>query len=69
LTAIGIVVGIIAAQLAGRLLEDVLFQTTASDAAAILAAAGALVFVAAIACAFPAWRAARVEPLEGLRQG
>jgi predicted permease len=67
LTVIGIVVGIIAAQLAGGLLEDVLFQTTATDAAAILAAAGALVFVAAIACGFPAWRASRVQPLEGLR--
>jgi putative ABC transport system permease protein len=67
LTAIGIVVGIIAAQLAGRLLEDVLFQTSTTDPGALVPAAALLVLVAAVACAFPAWRAARVEPLEGLR--
>jgi putative ABC transport system permease protein len=68
LTAIGIIVGIVAAQLAGRLLQNVLFQTRTSDPAALIAAAGALLAAAVIACAFPAWRAARVEPLEGLRQ-
>jgi putative ABC transport system permease protein len=68
LTAIGIIVGIVAAQLAGRLLQNVLFQTRASDPAALIAAACALLAAAVIACAFPAWRAARVEPLEGLRQ-
>jgi putative ABC transport system permease protein len=67
LTAIGIIVGIVAAQLAGRLLQNVLFQTRTSDPAALIAAAGGLLAAAAIACAFPAWRAARVEPLEGLR--
>jgi putative ABC transport system permease protein len=67
LTAVGITVGIVAAQLAGTLLQDVLFQTPTSDPAALTAAAGVLLLAATIACAFPAWRAARVEPVEGLR--
>jgi predicted permease len=67
LAAAGIVVGLVAAQLAGSLLEDVLFQTRTSDPAAIMAAGGLLFLAAAVACAAPAWRAARVEPLEGLR--
>ena len=63
----GIVLGLAAAQLAGGLLQDVLFQTRTSDPAAIIAAGGLLLFAAAIACAAPAWRASRVEPLEGLK--
>src|SRR6185312_1218041 len=55
LTAIGIAVGIVVAQLTGTLLRDVLFQTRTTDPAALLAAGGALVLVAMIACAFPAW--------------
>jgi putative ABC transport system permease protein len=67
LAVLGIVLGLVAAQLAGRLLQDVLFQTRTSDPEAIMAAAGLLFLAAAIACAGPAWRAARVEPLEGLK--
>jgi hypothetical protein len=67
LTAIGIVTGIVAVQLAGTLLRDVLFETRMSDPSALIAAAGVLLLATVVACAFPAWRAARVEPLEGLR--
>jgi len=67
LAVIGLFLGVLLAQLAGRLLDDVLFQTRTSDPAAIMMAAGVLLFAAAIACAAPAWRAARVEPLDGLR--
>ncbi len=67
LAATGVVVGLVAAQLAGGLLQDVLFQTRTWDPPAIIAAGGLLLLAAALACAAPAWRAARVEPLEGLR--
>ena len=67
LAAIGIVAGLFTAQLTGGVLEDVLFQTRTSDPPAILAAGGLLLLAAIIACAAPAWRAARVEPREGLR--
>jgi putative ABC transport system permease protein len=67
LTATGIIGGMVVAQLAGRLLRDLLYQTRTTDLTALLGAAGALLLVAGVASAFPAWRAARVEPLEGLR--
>ena len=67
LAVFGIILGVAAAQLAGRLLQDVLFQTRTSDPAAIVAAGGLLLLAAAIACAAPAWRASRVEPLAGLK--
>jgi putative ABC transport system permease protein len=67
LTTIGIVAGVIVAQFAGRLLEDVLFQTRTTDPSALAAAGGSLLLAATVACAFPAWRAARVDPLAGIR--
>jgi putative ABC transport system permease protein len=67
LAVIGVIVGLAAAQLAGGLLEDVLFQTRTTDAIAMTAAAGILMAAAAIACFAPALRAARVAPVEGLK--
>jgi hypothetical protein len=67
LVAAGIAGGLVAAQLAGGWLEDVLFQTRTTDAAAMAAACGILIAAAALACVAPARRAARVAPLEGLK--
>lgn len=68
LAVAGVVVGLAAAQLAGGLLEDVLFQTRTTDAVAMTSAAGILMTAAAIACVAPALRAARVTPVEGLKE-
>jgi putative ABC transport system permease protein len=67
LAAIGIVVGLSVAQLAGGLLEDLLFQTRTYDPGATVATGVLLLTAAAIACAAPALRAARVPPVEGLK--
>jgi putative ABC transport system permease protein len=67
LAAIGVAVGLALAQFAGVLLQGLLFQTRVSDPLAIAVAGGVLLAAAAVACAAPAWRAARVEPLEGLK--
>lgn len=67
LAAAGVAAGLVAAQLAGGLLEEVLFQTRTTDAAAMAAAAAILMGTAAIACIAPARRAARVAPVEGLK--
>ena len=63
----GIVLGLVAAQLAGGLLSAVLFQTRTTDALAIAVTAALLLVAAGLACLAPARRAARVAPVEGLR--
>jgi hypothetical protein len=63
------VVGLAGAQLAGRLLQDVLFQTRTTDPVAMAGAAAVLLTAALLACVAPARRAARVAPSEGMREG
>jgi putative ABC transport system permease protein len=67
LATAGVVAGLAGAQLAGGLLEDVLFQTRTTDVVAMGASAAVLLATAAIACIAPARRAARVAPVEGLK--
>ncbi|HEX6324006.1 MAG TPA: FtsX-like permease family protein, partial [Vicinamibacterales bacterium] len=67
LAVIGVGLGLAGAQAFGGILEDVLFQTRTSDPAATLTAGALLIAAALVACAAPALRAARVEPIEGLR--
>jgi putative ABC transport system permease protein len=67
LVAIGLGLGLGLVQSARGLLNAVLFGITTHDPASI-AAAGALLFVVAIVASVPpAWRAMRVDPVEGLR--
>jgi putative ABC transport system permease protein len=68
LTAIGIAAGVLLSQVAGGLLDRVLFQTRTTDVMAIAASAALLLTAALAACAAPAIRAARVSPSEGLRE-
>ena len=67
LAALGVIVGLGGAQLAGGALKAVLFQTRTTDLAAMGGAAALLLLAAALACLAPARRAARVAPMEGLR--
>ena len=69
LTAGGVLIGLAVAQLAGGLLQDVLFQTRTTDPLAMGGAAALLLTAAFIACLAPARRAARVAPVEGMREG
>ena len=68
LAAGGVCLGLLGAQLAGGLLQDVLFQTRTTDVVAMAGAAALLIGAALLACLAPARRAARVAPLEGLRE-
>ena len=68
LAVIGVAIGLAASQAFGGILEQVLFQTRTSDASATAAAGGLLILAALAACAAPALRAARVQPVEGLRE-
>lgn len=69
LTAAGVVLGLGAAQLAGGLLQEVLFQTRTTDVPTMAAATGLLLLAAALACLAPALRASRLTPIEGMREG
>ncbi|HZR25715.1 MAG TPA: ADOP family duplicated permease, partial [Vicinamibacterales bacterium] len=66
--AIGGAVGVIAAVLSTRLIESLLFDITPLDPMTYVAAVSVLAISAAIACALPARRATRVDPLVALRQ-
>lgn len=68
LAAGGVLLGLAGAQLAGGLLQDVLFETRTTDVAAMMGASGLLLAAALLACLAPARRAARVAPIEGLRE-
>jgi putative ABC transport system permease protein len=68
LAAAGVIIGLAGAQLARGVLQAVLFHTATTDVVAMGSAAGLLILAAALACLAPARRAARVAPIEGLRE-
>jgi len=67
LAGIGSVLGLAGAVAAGRLLERMLFGIGATDPATLAAALAALPVLTITACALPARRASRVDPLIALR--
>ena len=67
LTTIGAAAGLVVAGGLSRLIAGLLFQTSRVDPATYAATTAVLVFVALVACAVPARRAARVDPMETLR--
>jgi putative ABC transport system permease protein len=67
LTGAGIVLGMAGAVAAGRILESLLFGISPTDALTFTLVPLVLGLVAAAACALPALRAARIQPLEALR--
>jgi putative ABC transport system permease protein len=63
----GLAVGVAAAEAGGRLLASLLFGVTPADPLVMAAVILLLVAVAALACALPARRATRVNPVSVLR--
>ena len=68
LGSIGVVLGMVAAVAATRLLEGMLFGVPGTDPIALGAAATALLGAALLASWLPARRAARIDPMVALRQ-
>jgi predicted permease len=67
LAGAGIAAGIVAALLLTQLMQSLLYEVRPADPLTFMAVAAALVVVALLAGALPAWRATRVSPLIALR--
>ena len=67
LTGLGIAIGVVGAGIASRALVTLLFGITTLDAITYVGVAALLTGVSLLACAMPAWRAARVRPAVALR--
>lgn len=67
LALVGLVIGVVAAQLASGFLEGQLFGVTSRDLVSYLVSIPILALAALIACWLPARRATSVSPLEALR--
>jgi predicted permease len=69
MAAIGVVIGIVGALAAQKLISGLLVGVSAIDPLTFAGAALFLVTVVMIACSLPAWRASRVDPCSALRAG
>ena len=65
--AIGLVIGLAGGAAAGALIRSVLYGTSPLDPAVFATMIGSLLLTAIIACALPAVRASRIEPMQALR--
>lgn len=67
LAALGIVIGIPAVLLSGKLISSMLYGSSASNPLLLAAAALLMLSIATLAGLLPAWRAAKVDPTVALR--
>jgi ABC-type antimicrobial peptide transport system permease subunit len=67
LAAVGLAIGLPSAWLLSRVLSNLLFEISPRDPITFAIVAGVLGIVSLFACALPAWRVTRVDPLKVLR--
>jgi len=64
---IGIFTGLVGGAICGRLIRSMLFDARPLDGFVLIGVALVMAAVASMACLFPAWRAARLDPMNALR--
>jgi predicted permease len=64
---LGLVLGLIASTGAAQLIQSLLYGTPALDPAVYIVVSVTLLLTAIVACAVPAWRASRLDPMTALR--
>ncbi len=67
LTGIGLAIGVVGALAVARAIASLLYETSASDPLTLAGVALVLALTAVVACALPARRAMRVDPIVALR--
>jgi putative ABC transport system permease protein len=67
LVSVGLLAGVVASHFMARAVQSLLFQTESHDLVTFATVPLVLATIAIIACALPAYRASRVEPLGALR--
>jgi len=67
IVVVGVLIGVAVALALGKLVASLLYGVTPHDPVVLGAVALVLILVAIAACLVPAWRAARVDPMETLR--
>jgi ABC-type antimicrobial peptide transport system permease subunit len=67
MAAAGVALGLVAAAVSSRVLGRLLFEVAPTDAVTYAGAGAALLFLALLASALPAWRASRLAPMAALR--
>ncbi len=67
ITAVGLAVGLVAAFFLSQSLSTLLYGISTRDALSFLVVPLVLIGVSILACAAPAWRATRIDPLVALR--
>ena len=68
-TLVGIAAGAIVVLASARVMESLVFGVSATDPLTLAAVSAALALVAVVSCLLPAYRAARLDPVNALRAG
>jgi putative ABC transport system permease protein len=66
-TLLGVLLGAFGAYALGGVLSKIIYGVSATDPLTFIVVAALLTAVALIACAIPAYRATRVQPIQALR--
>jgi predicted permease len=67
-TLLGLLLGLVAGAGLVKLIESMLYGTRPFEPTVFVAVIATLLTVAALACAIPAWRASRLDPMQALRR-